>query len=65
MIENPNVKIILELVHAISGVLLEKDGVSRTNSESTEGQPNPVLESKCDTHTITPRVRTVQQNQPK
>jgi len=65
MIENPNVKIILELVHAISGVLLEKDGVSRTNSESTEGQPNPVLESKRDTHTITPRVRTVQQNQPK
>jgi len=65
MIENPNVKIILELVHAISGVLLEKDGVSRTNSESTEGQPNPILEGKRDTHTITPRVRTVQQNQPK
>lgn len=65
MIENPNVKIILELVHAISGVLLEKDGVPRTNSESTEGQPSAVLESKRDTHTITPRVRTVQQNQSK
>jgi len=65
MIENPNVKIILELVHAISGVLLEKDGIPRTNSESTERQPDSVLESKRDSNTVTPRIRTIQQNQPK
>jgi len=65
MIENPNVKIILELVHAISGVLLEKDGIPRTNSESAERQPNPVLESERDNDTSTSRVRTIQQNKPK
>jgi len=64
MIENPNVKIILELVHAISGVLLEKDGIPRTNSESPEGQPNTVLESKRNSNASTPRIRPIQQNQP-
>jgi len=64
MIENPNVKMILELVHAVSGVLLEKHAVPQPNRESFERPEHTVLESQRDNDPSPTRVRTIQRNKP-